>query len=412
MMIGNSKWNIAGTLGFVCAFLWLGMGALTGCAGSPDAESQEETPVQQVGETQAVQQDEAVEYGEAAEQLFEHYPAQAEMTAGPFEDTQWNRLEGPEVRDVLEEHPEMDLLDSEGLALPMTLGELLELPGAVAYHFLGHGKPLTDVEVVVVPFPESGAGVGGKFEDIDAPAFVIPLGQSFPQGEDGPPRADADLERWPELDEEKLGELLDAGESFVVYQHMTGCPGSPHLNEQLAGLELAEDFPLYVDHDYEAFDEHVDEDRLRLPASGFVAFDDGDWVDFYPGMLSPVEDTFAQFIARRGLGEGPERPVVDAESFGENADVALSLTWSNHWSSLDMDDENLRGMRINRGAISGSSFRNADLSGAVFRETLIAHSDFEDADFTDASIEDVTVRDVVCTDGVTRSGDGEKCLKR
>ncbi len=361
------------------------------------------------GESEASLEEELV-YGDLSS-FVETWPQQMEWSAGPFEEVEVHELSGEEVREVLEGHGEMNWMNVEFGEGALSMKELVEKPGAVGFHFVGEGEPLDDLEALFIPFPEAGPGVDGVFDASDGLGFMAQIGVAHLQVGGEIVDAESDLERWPELDEASLGELLESGERFVIYQHMTNCPCTPRSNRWLAGLDLPDDFPLYVDHDFEALDAHFEDDRLKLPSSSFVAFSDGDWIDLYPGMLQPLEKTFGYFVRRAGIvDDGPTAPVIDADAFGEDVDLALALTWRNYWTALDLEGADLQGMRVANGAISGMSFREADLQGANFSQTLISHSDFEGATVDGAMFDGAVLQDVTCVDGEVRSGAAAGCL--
>ncbi len=383
---------------------------VAGCASSPDQQPDEATAAETDDESQEDAEEELV-YGDLSD-FTEIWPGQMERMAGPFDDAQMHQRSGDEILEALEGKDEEMNLQIEIGESSISLGELLEYPGATGFYFVGQGEPLRDVEMFFIPIPERGAGLDEILADVEMPSFAIQIGVSRPQFEWEVPEVEPDLDRWPELDEERLGELLDSGEQFIIYQHMTACGSTPRLNRTLASLELPDDLPLYVDHDFEALDAHIDDERLRLPASSFVAFEDGEWIDIYPEMAAPVEETMSYFFHRIGLvDDGPDAPMRSADDFPDDADIPLSLTWDNYWTALDMTGADLRGVRITNGAISGTSFRDADLRGANFEDTIFSHSDFEGADTEGANFEGVTLKEVVCIDGETQSGDAAGCLE-
>ncbi|TXD35641.1 pentapeptide repeat-containing protein [Lujinxingia vulgaris] len=204
---------------------------------------------------------------------------------------------------------------------------------------------------------------------------------------------------------------MASGEPFVVYQHMSTCPSTPTMNAVLSLMELPDDLPLYIDHDFAVLDGRAPDAITTLPASSFVAFKDGDWIDLYPAMVSPVAQTMNHFLARNGLiAEGPTSPLIGPDAFTNADDLARGLTLGRVWSSLALPDHDLRGMRINDGAIAGSDFSGADLRKARFTNTLLSHTSFEGARTEGITLTNVTLRQVTCVDGSVRSGDVGDCL--
>ena len=136
------------------------------------------------------------------------------------------------------------------------------------------------------------------------------------------------------------------------------CPWSTGIDL----LDLPEDLPLYVDHDFEAVQAHFDDRRILLPSSSLLLFEDGEWVDFQPGLGAPHQSKIDYLLLRNNyLEEGPTEPMVGVDSFPEDADMPIVLTLNNYWTALNMSGVDLQGIRIISGAISGSDFSGADL---------------------------------------------------
>ncbi len=389
---------------------------MLGCQSGPsaisdgDVTAEAPTPETEVKVDQKAEgDDDEVVYGDLSPYT-EIWPRQLERMVGPFEEAEMRQISGSEVLEILEGQREASQLQMSRGESSFTIADLLALPDAVGFHFVGKGEPLADVVVLFIPFPEDGGTLAQEYAK-SGPGFMIQLGRANPSFDEEVPDAEANLERWTELDEELLGQLLENGDRFLIFQHMSGCGGAPRSNRILAGLDLPEDLPLYVDHDFEAVQAHFDDRRIRLPSSSLLLFEDGDWVDFQPGLGAPHQSKIDYLLRRNGyLEEGPTKPMVGVDSYPEDADMPMILTSNNYWTALNMSGVELQGIRIIHGALSGSDFSGADLQGATFTHTIIARTDFSGANFDGVTFENVTLREVVCVDGEVRSGPVEGCL--
>ncbi|RAL19992.1 hypothetical protein DL240_19265 [Lujinxingia litoralis] len=338
-----------------------------------------------------------------------------ERGLGPFERTEVEEISGARALEVLASYA-LDPAQMQRLEPPLFPGgpsmrQVLETPGLRVWLFRGHSAHLSEINELFIPMPEVGAGAIEPLVAMGGPGIRLQLGALRLKAQSDPPQGSPELADWPTLTPERFEALLQSGERFVVYQHLEGCMSAPMYNGVLNALELPEDLPIYVDHSFATLGNYADALLRGLPASSFVVFEKGDWRDVYPALTEPVDATMAHFLARNALvTPGPSAPVIAAADFVEGSDLARGLTLGKFWSSLQMRDQDLRGLRITHGAISGSDFSGADLSHAHLAHTLISHTSFEGARTEGLTLQGVVLREVTCVDGSVRSGEVGDCL--
>lgn len=304
------------------------------------------------------------------------------------------------------------ILKSQGMERPFDkasndyLEKLLSFPESIAFVYEYPPEPGLPISTIFIPEPEAsptGSSPSGT-------GMVIHTGLGPTKASQAKNMVDYESDFLDTITKKKFQHLLKGKKGFVVFIHAQGCGSSDQAASSAALFNLPKN-QVFFDKEGKVTGEYVIKIIKTLLYPIFIYFESGEPKDFYLAVNnSPIKMSLSDFFVRNQIIEGERSQVrpkrakkIDLETWKRR------VSFLKHWPSANFESQDLSGIRLSRGSLTGANMRNTNLEGADFRNAILTRVDFTGANLSKVNFEGAYFRNTICPDGTQSEDHKNKC---